>query len=207
MRDLDLRGAGDLTGDEQAGHVKKIGAGLYQKLLLDAVRDRRDETAQTGEIDVELGFTGYLPSDYVPDAMVRLSLYTRLLRTTDTLAVDDLQEEMTDRFGTPNDAVLHLLRITKLKLAAARIGISKLSAGPLALAVTFIDKKSRSIAASCPIMAQAQWKDDRAIFQTAVDGEDGRLAFFETLLAQFSAATSAAKIKPAAAGTIGKSKG
>jgi transcription-repair coupling factor (superfamily II helicase) len=193
MRDLDLRGAGDLTGDAQAGHIKKIGTGLYQELLMEAVRQLRGEILHKVDTDVDLGFFGYIPAEYIPDAMVRLSLYARLLRLAEEQAVDDLEDEISDRFGPPTEPVQHLLRITKLKLSAARIGVTKLNAGPLAMAMTFSDDAFNAAASACKAIGEAEWKGNRAIIQKAIDDNAERLASLEALVDRLATAMN---VKP-----------
>ena len=100
-RDLDPRGAGDLFGEDQAGHVKLIGMGLYRHLLERALRAARGEPPpDEWSPELNLGAAGRIPADYVPEAEVRINLYARLAKLTDESDVDALGEEIEDRFGT-----------------------------------------------------------------------------------------------------------
>jgi transcription-repair coupling factor (superfamily II helicase) len=137
-RDLEIRGAGDLLGEEQAGHVTLIGTALYQKLLTRAVLAAKGEVAGP-EIATQLniGLTGSIPEGYVPDATLRINLYARLARMTEIEAIDSFAEELEDRFGpVPAEAgaLLDLARIQALSQAA---GVVRIDAGPKGIAFTF----------------------------------------------------------------------
>ena len=136
-RDLELRGAGDLIGDEQAGHLKTIGTALYQRLLDRAVRVAKGELeGPEWTPELNLGFSGAIPEVYVPDATIRINLYARLARLGSGDEVEDFAEELEDRFGPlPADAeaLLDFGRIQALTRAA---GVVRLDAGPKAVALT-----------------------------------------------------------------------
>ncbi|MDQ4061081.1 MAG: DEAD/DEAH box helicase, partial [Pseudomonadota bacterium] len=105
-RDLDLRGAGDLLGEEQAGHVKLIGVGLYQHFLERALRVARGEApGDDWSPELNLGLTGLIPEDYVPEAEVRINLYARLARLQRSGEIDAFGDEIEDRFGPMPEAV------------------------------------------------------------------------------------------------------
>lgn len=130
-RDLDLRGAGDLVGEQQAGHMKLIGLSLYQRLLARAVdKVRGNDDTSTLETEIELQFSGTLPFDYVSEAVVRLNLYSRLQRFETLAEIDAFAEELEDRFGKPPPETAMLLDFARLKVAAVKAGISKIGAGP-----------------------------------------------------------------------------
>ena len=137
-RDLDARGAGDLFGEDQAGHVKLIGMGLYRHLLERALRAARGEPPpDEWSPELNLGAAGRIPADYVPEAEVRINLYARLAKLTDESDVDALGEEIEDRFGTAPEPVRELFALTRLKHLCRRAGIARLDAGPQAIAVSF----------------------------------------------------------------------
>lgn len=142
-RDLDLRGAGDLVGEEQAGHMKLIGVSLYQRLLARAVNEKRGEGEElVFEPEITLEMAGSFPADYVSEAIIRLNLYSRLQRLEEQGDIDAFAEEIEDRFGPLPPETQTLLELARLKLAAVEAGIAKLSAGPLALAVEFRHPKT-----------------------------------------------------------------
>lgn len=135
-RDLDMRGAGELLGDTQAGHMRLIGVELYQQLLEDALRTARGETVERWTPDLRLGVEGRLPEDWIPDEDLRISLYARLGRLRDDAAIDGFEAELEDRFGTlPEDARI-LLATARLRERMRELGIARIDAGPAAIALT-----------------------------------------------------------------------
>ncbi len=138
-RDLDLRGAGDLLGEDQAGHVKLIGVDLYRHMLRSALRTARGEPPEedwTPEITLDL--PAFLPADYVHDATLRVGLHARLaeaVRSGDAAAIDRIEEEIADRFGPLPDPVYGLLAVGRLQAACRGLGIASLDAGPEGAAV------------------------------------------------------------------------
>ena len=142
-RDLDLRGAGDLVGEDQAGHLKLIGVGLYQWLLEQAVRQARDEPVDDRpEPELALNVSGELPEAYVPDPEARLNLYARLSRLTSGQAVQAFAHELEDRFGPLPDPAAVLLELTRIGRLARELGVLKLSAGPKGVALDLYDSAS-----------------------------------------------------------------
>ena len=140
-RDMDLRGAGDLMGDEQAGHVKLIGLDLYQHLLDRALREARGETvAEDWTPQLSIGAHAAIPRDHVEEEAVRVELHARLadiLRRGDAVALGDFAEEVEDRFGAPPEALANLLALAGLRLRCRRLGIAELKVGPSAAAAAF----------------------------------------------------------------------
>ncbi|WP_144761381.1 DEAD/DEAH box helicase [Methylobacterium dankookense] len=136
-RDLDHRGAGDLVGDAQAGHVKLIGLGLYQHILQLALRAAKGEPAEDWRPEIHLGLSGAIPVDYMPEPEVRLGLYTRLLRLATTAEIDALCAETDDRFGRMPEAVETLVTLARLRVQCQALGIARLSGGPQGLAADF----------------------------------------------------------------------
>ena len=184
LRDLELRGGGDITGDDQAGHIKVLGIGLYQKLLAGAVaRLRKQSSLRTAHAVLNIGVTGTIPCDYVSDAAVRLNLYAKLLRADSARQIDDLEEEFEDRFGRPPDDVTLLLRTTRLQTAAARVGFAKLEGGPKAMAITLSAKTPSKLISKMTKKTGAVHRDGRLIFETAHKAGEDQLRFFERIIA------------------------
>ncbi|WP_354280618.1 helicase-related protein [Sphingomonas sp. PvP056] len=135
-QDLDMRGAGDLLGETQAGHTKLIGIDLYQHLLGGALRHARGEDVERWTPQLHLGAAGGFPSDWIPEDDVRLSLYIRLSRVTDDSALDAFEDELVDRFGAlPDDAVALLAR-ARVRLLARDARVERIDAGAAAIALT-----------------------------------------------------------------------
>jgi transcription-repair coupling factor (superfamily II helicase) len=135
-QDLDMRGAGDLLGDTQAGHMKLIGVDLYQHLLGAALRQARGEDVDNWTPELNLGVSGMLPEAWIPEPDVRLTLYVRLGRIADDVTLDAFEEELADRFGPVPDAAANLLAHARLRLAARNARIGRVDAGPSAIALT-----------------------------------------------------------------------
>ncbi|MDA3914424.1 transcription-repair coupling factor [Oleiagrimonas sp.] len=134
--DLEIRGAGELLGDEQSGQIQQVGFGLYTELLERAVKALRSgkvpdfDLTSDHEADVELHLPALIPDDYLPDVHTRLTLYKRIASARDGDALRELQVEMVDRFGLLPDPVKQLFAVAELKLRATPMGIRKLEFGP-----------------------------------------------------------------------------
>ncbi len=134
--DLEIRGAGELLGEEQSGQMQSIGFTLYMELLEEAIQSIKegktpamDKPLHQGA-EINLRLPALIPEDYLPDVHNRLILYKRISNAKDSDQLKDLQIEMIDRFGLLPEAVKNLFRITRLKLKAQQLGIAKLDAGP-----------------------------------------------------------------------------
>jgi transcription-repair coupling factor (superfamily II helicase) len=141
--DLEIRGAGELLGDEQSGQITEIGFSLYLELLGRAVAALRagrepelDKPLHAGP-ELDLHIPALIPADYMPDVHLRLVLYKRIAAAPDDAAIDDLEVELIDRFGALAPATQNLFRITRLKLRAASLGLTRLDVGPLGGLVDF----------------------------------------------------------------------
>ncbi|MGB7735052.1 MAG: transcription-repair coupling factor [Thermoguttaceae bacterium] len=127
MRDLEIRGAGNILGSEQSGHIATIGYELYCDLLEQAVRRLKQLPPKTSiEVDVDLPGEGYIPRAYVPDMRLKIDLYRRLARVSNRSELDDLAAELVDRFGPPPPLVQHLLLMAEIRIAAHRWQIASI---------------------------------------------------------------------------------
>ena len=131
LRDLEMRGAGNLLGADQSGFIASLGFETYLRLLEETVAELRGEPAGAAPA-VELGFDAdaYLPSSYVPDDQQKLALYRRLSRLRDEDAVLDFALELEDRYGPPPDPARHLCDAARLRALAARAGLARLRVSP-----------------------------------------------------------------------------
>ncbi|MEG2978416.1 MAG: transcription-repair coupling factor, partial [Stenotrophomonas sp.] len=134
--DLEIRGAGELLGEDQSGQMAEVGFSLYTELLERAVRSIRqgnlpdlDAGDEVRGAEVELHVPALIPDDYLPDVHTRLTLYKRISSARDSDALRELQVEMIDRFGLLPDAAKNLFAIAELKLQASTLGIRKLDLG------------------------------------------------------------------------------
>ncbi|NUS39080.1 MAG: transcription-repair coupling factor [Lysobacter sp.] len=144
--DLEIRGAGELLGEDQSGQMAEVGFSLYTELLERAVHSIRAgrlpdvDLVEARGADVELHVPSLIPDDYLPDVHTRLTLYKRISSARDAQELRDLQVEMIDRFGLLPDAAKHLFATAELKLDATALGLRKLDLGPSGGRVQFIDK-------------------------------------------------------------------
>jgi transcription-repair coupling factor (superfamily II helicase) len=143
--DMEIRGAGELLGDDQSGQIHTIGFTLYMEMLERAVKAIREgkepniEDALDAGSEVNLRLPALIPDDYLPDVHSRLILYKRIANATTDDALRELQVEMIDRFGLLPDPVKNLFRVTRLKLRAQAVGIRKVEAGASGGKLEFAD--------------------------------------------------------------------
>jgi len=128
MLDLELRGAGDLLGARQSGHINAIGFEMYLKMLENAVRKLKStDEAVEEETVLEIGQWGRIPSDYIESSSIRLSFYRRMNMATSTEKLKQAVDEMADRFGTPPPPVRALISGQRVRLIARKLGILSIS--------------------------------------------------------------------------------
>jgi transcription-repair coupling factor (superfamily II helicase) len=178
-RDLDLRGAGELLGEEQAGHMKLIGLDLYQHLLEQALRAARGDAVDDWMPELHLGMGGRLPENWIPEEEVRINLYVRLARTASGAELDALADELEDRFGTLPPEAEALLRIARIRLLAREARIERVDAGPAAIALT----PRRDFKGKAPGLEK---KGDRLLLKARIEDEAERLARIGELLESLS---------------------
>ncbi len=141
--DMDIRGAGNLLGEEQSGHVKEVGIELYQQMLEEAVaaaRERSGEAqaaAETWTPQINLGTAVLIPEIYVPNLHVRLGLYRRLSHLVDKAEIDAFAAELVDRFGPLPEEVQNLLDVIAIKRLCREAGVEKVDAGPKGAVIAF----------------------------------------------------------------------
>jgi transcription-repair coupling factor (superfamily II helicase) len=141
--DLDIRGAGNLLGDEQSGHIREVGIELYQQMLEDAVAELRTERGREKAADrdwtpnITLGLPVLIPEDYVRDLPVRLGLYRRIGALGSDAETEAMAAELVDRFGKLPDEVENLLSVVALKRACREAGVERLEAGPKGMVLAF----------------------------------------------------------------------
>ncbi len=147
--DLDIRGAGNLLGDEQSGHIREVGYELYQSMLEEAIMDAkaggmakrpRDFSPQI-TIDAPI----LIPDEYVPDLDLRMGLYRRLNDIDEPQGIESFAAEMIDRFGKLPDATENLIRLIEIKLHAKAAGVAKIDVGPRGALVSFHDDRPPNI--------------------------------------------------------------
>jgi transcription-repair coupling factor (superfamily II helicase) len=137
MADLDQRGAGDLLGDQQAGHVRLLGTGLYRDILERALaRARGQPVPEHWRPELVLDVSAYVPADFVPEAEARLGIYRQIAAVKTVSELEDAEEELTDRFGELPSPLVSLCELARLRLACHSLNIARVQAGPSAIALT-----------------------------------------------------------------------
>ena len=191
--DLEIRGAGELLGEEQSGQIQEVGFSLYSELLERAVK-----TLKSGKLvdidapldhgpEIDLHLPALLPSDYMPDVHLRLTLYKRMASCKDQAQLDDLQVEMIDRFGLLPAQAKNLFRIAELKLRAAPLGIRRIEAGPKGGRIQFgSDTPVEPLAVIRLIQQQPKTYrldgQDRLRFSMELEDRERRIGAVENLL-------------------------
>jgi transcription-repair coupling factor (superfamily II helicase) len=141
--DLDIRGAGNLLGDEQSGHIKEVGYELYQQMLEEAVISMKAgitaPTADKWSPQITIGTPVLIPEEYVTDLPVRLGLYRRLAEIDDDRDIDGFAAELVDRFGPLPEEVEYLLQIVAIKTLCRRANVEKIDVGPKGAVLSFRD--------------------------------------------------------------------
>jgi transcription-repair coupling factor (superfamily II helicase) len=139
--DLDIRGAGNLLGEEQSGHIREVGFELYQSMLEEAVASLRDGAEEEREDQwspaISIGAAVLIPENYVSDLQLRLGLYRRLSGLSEPQEIEAFAAELMDRFGPLPDEVKHLLAIVHIKGLCRKAGVASLDAGPKGAVVAF----------------------------------------------------------------------
>jgi transcription-repair coupling factor (superfamily II helicase) len=141
--DLDIRGAGNLLGEEQSGHIKEVGFELYQQMLEEAVISLKAgitaPVAERWSPQITIGTPVLIPEEYVADLAVRLALYRRLAAIEDERDIESFAAELVDRFGPLPEEVEHLLQIVAIKSLCRHANVEKIEAGPKGVVLSFRD--------------------------------------------------------------------
>ncbi|WP_368928856.1 transcription-repair coupling factor [Mixta calida] len=166
--DLEIRGAGELLGEDQSGQMESIGFSLYMELLenaVDALKEGREpslEDLTSNQTDIELRMPALLPDDFIPDVNTRLSFYKRIASADDSRELDDLKVELIDRFGNLPDAARNLLDIAALRLTAQQLGVRRIEASEKGGFIEFAEKNKVDPAWLIGLLQQdpQQWRLD-----------------------------------------------
>ena len=191
LRDLEIRGAGNLLGAQQHGHIAAVGYDLYSKLLAEAVRELGGQPTQaTVDAQVSAPVEGFLPEEYVPEVNQRLALYKRLAGAADVETLEDIRAELADRFGPPPAEAAQLIDVVRIRLAAQRLGVEKVEIGEARAILTFSPptpiQPHQLLAAIRDSKGRLKMKRDFVLEATIARGDWGRvrdsvLAVLETL--------------------------
>jgi len=141
MRDLEIRGAGNLLGAQQHGHIASVGFEMYCQLLEEAVSRLQKNPAAKTEVEpaVTLPVEAYIDKDFIPDSMHKIEIYQRLAVVKEEKEIDDLLDEIIDRFGEPTAPVVNLLNVARVKTLAKKIGVKTITLNGRRLEIAFTD--------------------------------------------------------------------
>jgi transcription-repair coupling factor (superfamily II helicase) len=197
--DLDMRGSGNLLGDEQSGHVKEVGVELYQQMLEDAVKALQagegdpDKLVDDWSPQINLGVAVLIPETYVEALDVRLSLYRRLAEIETETERESFAAELIDRFGPMPDETKKLMEVTAIKARCKALGISRLDAGPKGAVFSFREDTAVDPASLMTLVrarpSQLKLRPDSKLVITAKAGSpEHRISQVRDLLTELEAA-------------------
>ncbi len=184
--DLDIRGAGNLLGEEQSGHIKEVGVELYQQMLEEAVAAVKSgaktlEDTEYWTPTINLGMPVMIPENYIPDLNLRLSIYRRIADLQDKDEIESYAAELIDRFGKLPEDVENLLKLVEIKQLCRKVGIAKVEAGPKGAVMAFHPTTTISIPKLVDYIKQQlgtvklRPEDQKLVFIKAWDNIDIRL--------------------------------
>ena len=137
LRDLEIRGAGNMLGGEQHGHIAQIGYELYCRLVKEAVNEGMEQSPNRPETIVELKVDAYISEDYIRSEAQKVNAYKRIAAVEDEADKEDILEELIDRYGDPPQCVLNLINIAYMRSLASRVGITHITQRPDAIVMRF----------------------------------------------------------------------
>jgi transcription-repair coupling factor (superfamily II helicase) len=196
--DLDIRGGGNLLGDEQSGHIREIGVELYQQMLEDAVNDLKALAGAEGEVpdrgwspQINTGAAVLIPEDYVPDLNVRLSLYRRLSDAEKSADREALAAELIDRFGPMPPEAGQLLKVVAIKGLCREANVAKIDVGPKGAVVSFRGDEFKNPAGLVAFVQKNQvlWRlrpDHKVVVKGEWETPEQRLSAAEKVLTELA---------------------
>lgn len=142
QHDLELRGAGDMLGEQQSGQINAVGYELYLELLEEAIAEAKGDPIATEELEPEINLRipALIPDVYIPDIRIRLNIYKKMSDANSESEIEDVEADLRDQFGKPPEVVLNLLGVMMVRLLCKRLSVRDLSCGPKTLSLTVTDK-------------------------------------------------------------------
>ncbi|WP_152047532.1 DEAD/DEAH box helicase [Aureimonas psammosilenae] len=182
-RDLDIRGTGELLGEEQAGHLQVAGLALYRRMLERALLVAQGQTPpEEWRPDLHLGAPGFVPEDYVPEADLRIEIAIRVERIEDMNGLEALRGEVRDRFGPLPASVKTIFATAFLRLRCRELGIRRLDAGSKGIAATFSPEKAKALSEKLEKDKEMRWAKHRLVLDFPSETGAERRVAIETLL-------------------------
>ncbi|MGL4419170.1 MAG: transcription-repair coupling factor [Gemmataceae bacterium] len=181
MRDLEIRGAGNILGTEQSGHIAAVGYEMYCHLLENAVRTLKQlPPRQAVEVNVDLPWPAFLPRDYVPGQKLRIEVYRRLARLRELPRLDDFRQELHDRYGKPPEPVEWLLRTTQIRLLCVKWQVAGIHRNGKDLVFRYRNRK-RADELAAASRTRLKVVDDTNLYVRLKPEEDTPAAMFKLL--------------------------
>jgi transcription-repair coupling factor (superfamily II helicase) len=204
--DLELRGAGNMLGGEQSGHIEAIGFELYTQMLERAVREMKGEAApDEAETQLNLGLNIRIPADYVPEENQRLQMYKRVARIETESQLSDVAAELQDRYGPPPPAVRNLLDYASLKLLCMRVGVNAIERKRDSVTLKFQQSAAvdpEQLARFVAAQRGAQFTPDGMLkFVLKATAADEVLRALRTVLEQLASTETASEVRSASGPT------
>lgn len=138
MRDLEIRGAGNVLGKEQHGHIAKVGYDMYCKLLKEVVDEiSGKEAIVSSEVDMKVEINAYLDSDYIPNSDDKIRIYKNIAELSSTEEIKEMIVDLTDRYGAPSESLVNLMRIAVIKNMASKLNVTKVVLNSKGMALHF----------------------------------------------------------------------
>jgi len=201
--DLDIRGGGNLLGEEQSGHIREIGVELYQQMLEDAVAELRErpdlahEASRGWSPQINTGASVLIPEEYVPDLNVRLALYRRLSEAERPEDREALAAELIDRFGPLPSETSQLLKVVAIKGLCRQANVAKIDVGPKGAVISFRADQFSNPAGLVGLVQRRSniWRlrpDHRVVVKGEWDTPDSRLNAAERILTELAGVALAA---------------
>jgi transcription-repair coupling factor (superfamily II helicase) len=191
--DMDIRGFGNLLGDEQSGHIREVGIELYQEMLQQTLKtlkcDNGVELNEKWTPQINLGLSVLIPENYIQDLELRLNLYQRIATLEHENEIESFAAEMIDRFGSLPEEFEHLITIVKLKKLCLQNNIRKIDAGPKAIMFEFsknsLDKADKIMALATNNPAQIKIRpDNKVLLNISLDDPNKRVSIINKFIGQ-----------------------
>jgi transcription-repair coupling factor (superfamily II helicase) len=173
MRDLEIRGAGNLLGEAQSGHIAAVGYDLYCQMVTEAVAEMKGErTEEPREIRIDVPLDAHLPADYVPGEELRLEAYRRLADVTTAEGVRDVEREWRDRFGPLPPAAAALLTVALLRTECVRCGFEEIVESGRNIRISPVELRASQAMALRRLAPGAEWREKQKQILVPVRGDD-----------------------------------
>lgn len=189
MRDLEIRGAGDLLGAEQSGHIATVGYETYRELIAETVAELKGEPLKKRDLPpFELSIDAFVPDEYVPVAQQKMTLYRRIAAVQSAEDVDDLLMELKDRYGYPPNPVRRLLDVMRVRTLAGDLGVRSMSSAKGVIRIDFESsqfmnrKKQHALRETYGDALEFAWQDHPSMFYTLPNESESPLYEAERLL-------------------------